>query len=289
MADLLLKLQKLNILRGQKDRYATPNRMRPVGKSYISNRNRAAEPAERPKDFHDNEDTQERKVGTLGKEDFLLKQIEEFRESAKQLQSLLDTKESETQELQTLLDEREEKTQELQTLLDERQEKADELGKLLEERQDLAEDVSSEVERHIDSLIAKVTAKMDEIESSMRRDVADGKRLNEENAKELLEMLEQITDQLTTVRDELADKVHTEQLTTVKNELADKVHSENVKCYRNISDLFKSVEEKVAGLEDLDSKLSMLKGFMIGTMLIAILDFIVMIVLMVFALGSLTI
>lgn len=57
----------------------------------------------------------------MSREDFLLRQIDEFRERAKQLQSLLDSRETEAQELQTLVDER--------------QEKADALGQILEERQ----------------------------------------------------------------------------------------------------------------------------------------------------------
>ena len=39
----------------------------------------------------------ERNVGVVSKEDFLLSQIDEFRERAKQLQSLLDTKETQAQ------------------------------------------------------------------------------------------------------------------------------------------------------------------------------------------------
>ena len=49
------------------------------------------------------------------------------------------------------------------------------------------------------------------------------KRLNEEKAKELKDSLAQIE----------------EQLTTAKTEISEKVHTENVKCYRNISDLFR--------------------------------------------------
>ena len=44
----------------------------------------------------------------MDKEDFLLKQIDEFREKAKQLQALLVTKEDKVQELQNIVDEREE-------------------------------------------------------------------------------------------------------------------------------------------------------------------------------------
>lgn len=41
---------------------------------------------------------------------------------------------------------------------------------------------------------------MEEIEVSMKEDVADGKRLNEEKAKELKDSLAQIEEQLTTAK-----------------------------------------------------------------------------------------
>lgn len=131
-------------------------------------------------------EVQERKVNVVSREDFLLSQIDEFRERAKQLQSLLDSRETEAQELQTLVDER--------------QEKADALGQILEERQKKADGFTAEVEKQIDRLIGKVSAKMEEIEVSMKEDVADGKRLNEEKAKELKDSLAQIEEQLTTAK-----------------------------------------------------------------------------------------
>lgn len=134
---------------------------------------------------------QERTVAVVSKEDFLLNQIDEFRERAKQLQSLLDTKESEAQELQTLVDER--------------QEKAEALGEILKERQSKADGFTIEVEKQIDAMIAKVADKMDEIESAMKEDVADGKKFNEEKAKELKESLGQIEEQLTTIKSELSE------------------------------------------------------------------------------------
>ena len=118
---------------------------------------------------------QERTVAIVSKEDFLLNQIDEFRERAKQLQNLLDTKETEAQELQTLVDER--------------QEKAEALGEILKERQSKADGFTIEVEKQIDAMIAKVADKMDEIESAMKEDVADGKKFNEEKARELKESL----------------------------------------------------------------------------------------------------
>ena len=61
----------------------------------------------------------ERIHSKVEKEDFLLSQIDEFREKAKQLQNLLTSKESKVQELQNLVNEREDKAQELEQILSE--------------------------------------------------------------------------------------------------------------------------------------------------------------------------
>lgn len=63
----------------------------------------------------------ERTRENVEKEDFLLSQIDEFREKAKQLQNLLALKESKVSELQALVSEREGKAQELELILTERQ------------------------------------------------------------------------------------------------------------------------------------------------------------------------
>ena len=198
---------------------------------------------------------QERTVEVVSKEDFLLNQIDEFRERAKQLQSLLDTKENEAQELQTLVDER--------------QEKAEALGEILKERQSKADGFTAEVEKQIDAMIAKVADKMDEIESAMKEDVADGKKFNEEKAKELKDSLGQIE----------------EQLTTMKSELSEKVHTENVKCYRNIQDLFRSMEEKVDHLTMIEDKQRTIGVWTIVTAVLGIVNLIALTALMLINLG----
>ena len=178
-----------------------------------------------------------------------------FRERAKQLQSLLDTKENEAQELQTLVDER--------------QEKAEALGEILKERQSKADGFTAEVEKQIDAMIAKVADKMDEIESAMKEDVADGKKFNEEKAKELKDSLGQIE----------------EQLTTIKSELSEKVHTENVKCYRNIQDLFRSMEEKVDHLTMIEDKQRTIGVWTIVTAVLGIVNLIALTALMLINLG----
>ena len=67
----------------------------------------------------------ERTKKNVDREDFLLSQIDEFREKARQLQGLLATKASRVQELSDIVAEREDKAKELSDIVEERQEAAD--------------------------------------------------------------------------------------------------------------------------------------------------------------------
>lgn len=55
----------------------------------------------------------EKILSRMQQDDFLLKQIDEFREKAKQLQSILVTKENKADELQEVVEEREEQARKL--------------------------------------------------------------------------------------------------------------------------------------------------------------------------------
>ena len=69
----------------------------------------------------------ERRQRAMKKEDYLLKQIDEFREKAKQLQTLLDSREVKVQELQLLVDEKQVQANELEEVIINRQTEADQL------------------------------------------------------------------------------------------------------------------------------------------------------------------
>jgi len=166
----------------------------------------------------------ERTQTEVAREDYLLNQIDEFRERAQKLQDLLLSKESKAEELQTIVDERESKAKELQDILEERQRKAD--------------GITAEMNKQIDNLIDKVTAKLSEIEASISEDIKNGQSVTEEQAAQLKEALETVNS----------------QLEVLKGDLSDKIHSENVKSYRNVADLFKGLEEKVNKVEVIEAK-----------------------------------
>ena len=270
MAGLLLELRRQIARNRRKDAYGKPTDAQvhngrhkdddTGGKSNVSASQTLNEPVkslrkEETVQQASEGNIQERNIDVVSKEDFLLSQIDEFRERAKQLQTLLNSRESEAQELKTLVDER--------------QEKADELDQILKERQEKADGLTAEVEKQVDILIEKVAAKMEEIEASMKEDVADGKRLNEEKAKEIKDTLAQIE----------------EQLPAAKTELSDKVHTENVKCYRNISDLFRGMEERLDKLTVVDNKLGTLKVMALSGVILGGINLIALIFVMLISLG----
>ena len=180
------------------------------------------------------------------KEDYLLNQIDEFREKAQQLQDLLLSKELKVNELQTIVDEREVKAKELEEILNERQRRAD--------------GISEEVSKQIDNLIEKVSAKMEEIGTTIGADLKEGQKLSEEQVAQLRETLASIT----------------EQLDTIKGELSEKVHSENVKCYRNVSDLMKTLDDKLEAVtreeNNIEKKAKTIQGCTIAVLVFTIIN-----------------
>lgn len=188
----------------------------------------------------------ERITKGVEREDYLLTQIDEFREKAQQLQSLLLSKESKVMELQNIVDEREGKAKELEDILNERQKRAD--------------GITMEVSKQIDALIEKVTSKMDEIGVSIGENVVEGQKISAEKMEELKETLASVN----------------AQLETLKAELSEKVHAENVKCYRNTADLFKSMEEKVNAIQEnqqnVDKKLKSVHGGIIAIIILTVIN-----------------
>lgn len=175
-------------------------------------------------------------------DDTLLVQIDEFRAKAMQLQNLLLSKETKVKELQVIVDEREDKAEELRRILEERQEKAD--------------GITATVGRQIDSLIEKVSAKLDEVEITVNNSISKGQKADDERMEQARQSLSQI--------------LH--QLDVLKSDIGSKVHTESVKSYRNISDLIKKMNETLKcldTLEVLDKRTRMLK---IWTILISVVS-----------------
>lgn len=224
----------------------------------------------------------------IDKDDFLLTQIDEFRERAKRLQEMLNTKESKAEELSSIVEEREAKAEELQQILDERQEKAD--------------GITAQVAKQIDVLIASVHEKMQEIETSMNANMDNlgrsvssqignlGQSLGTEisgigqylDFGNTLEQTRRITEEgtaavTTAVNEANAHMLQSlgelnDQLVAIKSELSDKVHTENVKCFRNIQDLFKVMGDKVDTVSELEKQVHSTRTFAIVSAVLAIIN-----------------
>lgn len=241
------------------------------------------------------EQTRERKNEKLDKDDFLLNQIDEFREKAKQLQEMLSSKELKANELQSIVEEREEKAEELQQILDERQEKVD--------------GITAQVEKQIDVLIERVNNKMQEIEASMSNEL----QTYTEGVKKSVQSVEDKTDELKTqISDKVDDTLNqtkaiseqqakaneqmlnslgqlSDELVTLKQEISEKVHSENVMCYRNICDLFKEMDAKVDNVSAVELAVRSTKGFAVATFVISLINTFGIIVIILCSLGIINI
>lgn len=231
--------------------------------------------------------------------DFLLSQIDEFREKAKQLQELLALKENKVQELQSVVSEREDKAHELQNILTERQEEADK--------------IIADFTKKVDELASRVTVKMDDIEKDISEQVSEVKlasveqfessrRLNEDQiaankefTEEQLALIKQFLEERAAVNKKLSEEQIAEvktlletaaaQLEAMKNELSEKVHSENVKCYRNIQDLFSELDSKTEKIDAVEKGVTSMQGYLKCLSWFSILNFVLLIGYILYSLG----
>ncbi len=105
----------------------------------------------------------------LEKEDFLLKQIDEFREKARQLQQMMATRQSAAEKLENDLGEKEAQASELDDLIELRQNEADKImGSVSERINAMSEDVRQEMSGLSDAVSREVSGLSD----AMNREVS---------------------------------------------------------------------------------------------------------------------
>lgn len=203
----------------------------------------------------------ERIIKNVEKEDFLLNQIDEFREKAKQLQSLLALKEN--------------KVQELQEIVEEREGKAKELSDIIEEHQDAADRVVAGVGTQIDGMVEKVDAKLNELNETFAERLAENAVNSSEQNDEVRKLINEQNEKLTETVNSLNG-----QFDKIKNEICEKVHNEDVKCYRNIQTLFEEADKKTEIIKDEVYELLSMKKFVLASTVISALNMIGIIVLL---------
>ena len=197
----------------------------------------------------------ERTSTEVEKEDFLLKQIDEFREKAAQLQNLLLSKESKVAELQNIVAEREVEAQQLQNVLDERKE--------------AAEVLLTGVESQMNEMITEVENKLNNLAEKIVNDVNDSTGRTAEQTAEMKAALDEIG----------------KQLDTMKLELAEKIHTEDVKCYRNMADLIAELTKKIEENDEMEEGIRSLKGYVRFLSGFAVLNFIAIVGLILYSFG----
>ncbi|MGN0342693.1 MAG: hypothetical protein ACI4DO_07860 [Roseburia sp.] len=233
--------------------------------------------------------TMERMAEKLEKDDFLLKQIDEFREKAKKLQGLLDSKEEKAQQLQSIVDAREEKAQQLQQTLNERQSEANEL----------LNGVHSQMDEMLDRVESKLTSISDQL-------VTDVTGHSEKQTAQMQEMMGRVEEKLNSISDQIVNDVHdagsrtveqtaqmqeslkeiSSQLDTMKLELSEKIHAEDVKCYRNMQNLIEDLAVKLEDNEELEQSLANVKGYVKCLAWFAIIDFVVLVIFILYSIGA---
>lgn len=151
--------------------------------------------------------------------DMLLVQIDAFREKAKTLQKLINTKERRVKELELLLVDKEAKNARLTEELEKKQAEVD--------------GIVNDVEQQVDKMLGVVKGNMEMLQLDIKQQVADSMESSEEQNKKI----EAQTSGLQGALDQMS-----EGLNNIHAELMEKTHSENVRLYRNIQDLINEMD-----------------------------------------------
>ena len=212
----------------------------------------------------------------VNKDEYFVKQLEEFRERAMELQQLLDTKENRVQELTRVVNEREQKAQKLQEVLEKRRQEAERITRDVEE---CVVQISRNMEKQLEQISMGNDAKMAQISVQFDSGV--------ENLKgELTRQLEQLESLKQALSDKLGENL-AGQLEAMKAELAEKVHTENVKSYRNMQSLIEELGEKLDTGEQQERRTKSLKRYLRAAIVLGVLNLLAMAGLFLYELGIL--
>ncbi len=193
----------------------------------------------------------------MEKGNFLLNQIDEFREKAKQLQELLFSKEHKVQELQEIVAEREGKAKELSDIIEERQDAADRM----------ASGVGEQLGVIVDGMIEKIDVKLNELNATFAERLA-------ENAVSSAEQSEAVRALINEQNAKLSETVGSldGQFERIKNEICEKIHTEDVNCYRNMQALIEDSHQKLDLVRSEMDGLSSLKAMLKAVIVLVVLN-----------------
>ena len=208
----------------------------------------------------------------MDKEDVLIQQIDEFREKAKQLQELMQNRESKARELQGVVEERAARANSLDRMVHARQGEADKIMKQVTQRIDaMSMGVRTQMSGLSDTVSKEVGGLSQNLTQNLTQNITHEINQSTEKTRQVVEaatqnMIDQNTRSLEGLKEQLEQLDHSgqigelstemnSQMTTLKADIVEKIHAEDVKCYRNIqvsldeqSKLLSESDEKIRGL-----------------------------------------
>ena len=240
------------------------------------------------------------KEDTMEKDDFLLQQIDEFREKAKQLQDLLATKETKARELQTVVSERESKAAELESFVAAKQREADDLNEgitknvsvIMRGVDEKLDQKFFALDRSIDEKLASKTDNTETVEEMKKMlgemkmpELDTGKITSELKAPidEVKGAVSEVKGAVSEIKEPIADMQ--KEVSGMKGEILEKIHTEGVQVFRNTRDLIDEQGQKTEGIDDLKKEVKSLRTNLKIAIWFGIVNFVVLVVFALYSLG----
>lgn len=199
-------------------------------------------------------DMRERKHTNLDNEDFLISQIDEFKEKARELTGLLAAKE--------------EKVKELQKLVEIREGKAEALAQLLNQRQEQADQIVEGVQKEVELLSEKFDSRIGEMNEKFAEKMAE----TAESSIEIQEEMRTLIQEQKEAQKQAADSI-SGLLEQTKIEIFDKIHTEDVMCYRNIQSLMEESSAQMKEIHEEVKKATSQRGLLLASLVFSVLGF----------------
>ncbi len=216
----------------------------------------------------------------MERDDYLLRQIDEFREKAKQLQELMVMKETKARELQRVVDEQENKAYELKSFVAEKQQEAD----------DLNAGITRNVNTIMDHVDEKLDQKFDDLDHRMDEKLAGQLEKTAEGTEEIKRTLSEfkmpefdaaaITSELKQPISEMQGEVG-----GMKSEILEKIHTEGVQVFRNTRDLIDEQSQKTEHFDDLKKEMKSLRMYLKIALWFGIVNFVLLVAFVLYSLG----
>ncbi len=157
----------------------------------------------------------ENKLVEVDQDDYLIRQIDLFKNKASELQNKLNDREARFQELEERVEKKELEARDLKAVVDARQQEAD--------------DVLRSTEAQMRNLTYAVEAKINDLAAIIQEKVDNNEEITKDQTARLEEEFKQLESRL--------DKI--------KADLSDKTHQENLSSYRNVSASLNEMQEKL--------------------------------------------